>query len=66
LRRTVQQAIEAGHLRSDTDAEQIVSELSSLIFGLLHDTRFLRDSRAVDRCQTAWTRLVASCQAQPK
>jgi AcrR family transcriptional regulator len=61
LRRTVMQAIEAGHLRADTDAEQVVSELSGMIYGLLHDARFLRDPRAADRCETAWARLVASC-----
>lgn len=63
LRRTVLQAVEAGHLKPDTDPEQLVGELSSLIMGMLHDTRFLRDPRAADRTQASWDRLVKSYQA---
>lgn len=62
LRRTVLQAVEAGHLVPDTDAEQLVGELSALIMGMLHDTRFLRDPRAADRTQASWDRLVKSYQ----
>lgn len=61
LRRTVQMAIDAGHLREDTDPTQLVAELSSLIMGLLHDARFLRDPQAGTRAQTAWQRLLGSC-----
>lgn len=57
LRRTVLQAIEAGHLKSDTDPEQLVGEAYALMLGLIHDTRFLRDSRAAERTQAAWRRL---------
>jgi len=57
LRRTVLQAIEAGHLKSDTDPEQLVSEVSSLMLGLIHDARFLRDQRAAERAQASWRRL---------
>jgi AcrR family transcriptional regulator len=60
LRRTVVQAIEAGHLKPDTDAEQLVSEISSLALGLIHDARFLRDSRAAERAQATWHRLLDS------
>ena len=58
LRRTVLQAVEAGHLKPDTDAEQLVSEISALALGLVHDTRFLRDPRAVERAQATWHRLL--------
>jgi AcrR family transcriptional regulator len=58
LRRTVLQAIEAGHLKADTDAEQMVSEMSALALGLIHDTRFLRDPRAAERAQATWRRLL--------
>jgi AcrR family transcriptional regulator len=61
LRRTVLQAVEARHLAPDTDADQLVGELSALIMGLLHDTSFLRDPRAADRTQASWDRLVKSC-----
>jgi AcrR family transcriptional regulator len=63
LRRTVLQAIEAGHLKSDTDPEQLVGEIYSFIMGLLHDIRFLRDSHAADRAQRTWDRLVKTYQA---
>ncbi len=58
LRRTVLQAIETGHLQADTDPEQLVGELCSLMIGLVHDVRFLRDPRAADRAEATWTRLV--------
>jgi AcrR family transcriptional regulator len=58
LRRTVLQAVEAGHLKPDTDAGQLVSEISALALGLVHDTRFLRDPRAVERAQATWHRLL--------
>jgi hypothetical protein len=60
LRRTVSQAIEAGHLQPNTDPEQLVSEISSLSIGLLHDARFLRDPRAAERTQASWERLINS------
>jgi AcrR family transcriptional regulator len=63
LRRTVLQAVEAGHLKPDTDAEQLVAEIYSLAMGLLHDIRFLRDPRAADRAQRTWDRLVKTYQA---
>jgi AcrR family transcriptional regulator len=57
LRRTVLQAVDAGHLRADVDAEQLVSEIYALMLGTIHDTRFLRDARAAERSQAAWQRL---------
>jgi len=62
LRRTVLQAIEAGHLQPDTDPDQLVSEINSLALGLIHDARFLRDSRAAERAQATWLRLLATYQ----
>jgi AcrR family transcriptional regulator len=58
LRRTVLQAIEAGHLQADTDADQLVSEINALALGLIHDARFLRDPRAAERAQATWLRLL--------
>src|SRR3569832_1055975 len=46
LRRTVLQAIEEGHLKADTEPEQVVGEMYALVLGLIHDVRFLRDPRA--------------------
>lgn len=62
LRRTIMQAVEKGDLRSDTDPEQLVAEIYALMLGLIHDTRFLRDSRAAERAQASWQRLARSYQ----
>jgi AcrR family transcriptional regulator len=63
LRRTVLQAIEAGHLKRDTDPEQVVGEIYGLIVGLVHDCRFLRDPRAPERTQRTWERLIQTYRA---
>ena len=63
LRRTVLQAVEAGHLRADTSADQLAGEISALIMGQLHDVRFLRDAQAAHRTEASWERLVKSYQA---
>ncbi|KQT12271.1 TetR/AcrR family transcriptional regulator [Ramlibacter sp. Leaf400] len=60
LRRTVQQAVEAGHLKTDTDAEQFVSEIYSLMLGMVHDVRFLREPRTAERVQSTWRRLLST------
>lgn len=62
LRRTVLQAVEAGHLRQDTPPDQLVGEIYAMIMGLLHDARFLRDPQAVRRTEASWARLVKSYQ----
>ena len=63
LRRTVLQAIEQGHLAPDTDADQLVSEISARQCGLIHDVRSLRDPRAAGRAQATWNRLLATYKA---
>jgi AcrR family transcriptional regulator len=63
LRRTVLQAIEAGHLKPDTDPEQVVGEICGLAMALVHDTRFLRDPRAAERAQLTWARLLKTYQS---
>jgi len=63
LKRTVIQAIDAGHLRPDIDADQLVFEMDGLFIALMRDARFLRDPRAADRAWVAYERLVRSLQA---
>ncbi|TKC87790.1 TetR/AcrR family transcriptional regulator [Trinickia terrae] len=60
MRRTVLQAMELGHLRPDTDPEQLVFEISSLIVGLMHEVRFMRDPSAEQRMRGAYGRLIAT------
>jgi len=66
LKRTAIQAIEAGHLKPDTDAEQLVYELDGLFVALMREARFLRDPRAADRAWCAYERLIASQLAAPE
>lgn len=65
LKRTVIQAIDAGHLRPDTDAEQLVFELDGLFIALMREARFMRDARAGERTWAAYQRLVRSLQSPP-
>ncbi|TXF97236.1 TetR/AcrR family transcriptional regulator [Massilia arenae] len=58
LLRSVQQAVDAKHLRSDVDAAQLVFEMHGLILALHHDARFLRNPGAVERARAAFERLV--------
>ncbi|RQP24439.1 TetR/AcrR family transcriptional regulator [Piscinibacter terrae] len=60
LKRCVIQAIDAGHLRSDIDADQLVFEMDGLFVALMRDARFLRDPRAADRAWVAFERLIRS------
>src|SRR3569832_815588 len=60
LRRTVLQAVEEGHLKAGTDADQVVAEMYGLVLGLVHDVRFMRDGRAAERTRASWQRLLAS------
>ena len=65
LKRTVLQAVEAGHLRTDTDPDQLVFEIDGLFVALMRDARFLRDPRAADRAWTAYERMIRSLQTAP-
>jgi AcrR family transcriptional regulator len=60
LRRSILQSIEEGHLRSDTDPEQLIFEIYSFIVGALHDTRFLNESKAEARIRNAYARLIST------
>src|SRR5689334_3466658 len=54
LKRTVIQAIDAGHLQPDTDADQLVFEIDGLFVALMREARFLRDPKAADRAWRAY------------
>ncbi|HEY1391746.1 MAG TPA: TetR/AcrR family transcriptional regulator [Methylibium sp.] len=63
LKRTVIQAIDAGHFRPDTDAEQLVFEIDGLFVALMREARFLREPRAAERAWACYERLIAARQA---
>lgn len=60
LLRCIEQAIEMGHLKPDTDPQQVVYEIYGLILGLHHDARFLKVPGSVERAQIGFKRLIES------
>ena len=62
LLRCVQQAIEVGDLKADTDAEQMVYEMYGLILALHHDARFLRMPGSIERARIGFDRLIENYQ----
>jgi len=60
LRRTVLQAMEEGHLRPDTDPEQLIFEIYSFVVGAMHDARFLQEMKTADRMRDAYARLIST------
>jgi AcrR family transcriptional regulator len=63
LARTVRQAMDEGHLRPDSDPEQIAFEIASIILGAHNDVRLFRDGRAFARARAAFERLLAAVKA---
>lgn len=62
LYRCVKQAVEMGHLRANTDPQQMVYEMYGLILALHHDARFIKRPGSVDRAQIGFDRLLESYQ----
>jgi hypothetical protein len=60
LLRCARQAIEMGHLRADTDPQQLVYEMHGLILALHHDARFIKRPGSVNRAQVGFERLIES------
>ena len=63
LQRAIALAVEAGHLRQDTDPTQMLFEIHGLILALHHDARFLRNPGVLDRARIAFARIVQHYQA---
>ena len=62
LYRCIRQATELGHLRSDTDPQQMVFDMYGLILALHHDARFIKRAGSVDRAYAGFERLLQSYQ----
>jgi AcrR family transcriptional regulator len=62
LERAIRGAVQAGHLRPDADAAQMLFELHGLILALHHDWRFLRNAGVLDRARVGFARVVAFYQ----
>jgi AcrR family transcriptional regulator len=64
LERAISLAIEAGHLRADTDPEQLLFDIHGLILALHHDARFLRSPGAARRARAAFERVLSHYTAR--
>ena len=62
LRRAIKLAIDAGHLRVDTDPTQLAFEIYALMLGLHHDAGLFGYEKARHRTDAALERLFASCR----
>ncbi len=58
LERAIHAAVAEGHLRPDTDAQQVLFELHGLILALHHDARFLQNPGVAGRARAAFDRLM--------
>jgi AcrR family transcriptional regulator len=65
LIRAIQQAIDTGELRADTDPSELVFDLYGVILVLHHDARLLDSPDAQARARRAFERLLASYAAAP-
>jgi len=63
LERAIRMAVEAGHLKPDTDPQQMLFEVHGLILALHHDARFLRHPGALERARAAFDRTLANYAA---
>ena len=59
LTRSIQMAIDEGHLTDETPPEQLMFEIHGLILALHHDARFLRNPGSVERARLGFERLLA-------
>lgn len=59
LRRCAEQAVELGHLKPDTDPQQLTYEMYGLVLALHHDARFIRRPGSVARAEAGFERLIA-------
>jgi len=58
LSRAIGIAIEEGHLRTDTDAQQLLFEVHGLILALHHDARFLHNPDSIARARRGFERVL--------
>ena len=59
VRRAIEQAVEQGHLRPQTDAVQMGFEIHALILALHYEARFMRNPYSLQRAVNAFESIVA-------
>ena len=65
LERAIRMAIACGHLRADTDPQQMLFEVHGLILALHHDARFLRRPGADARARAGFENVLSHYIAAP-
>ena len=65
LTKAIAGAVEEGHLKPETDPEQMLFELHGLILALHHDARFLRTPGALDRARKGFDRTLSHYSVTP-
>jgi AcrR family transcriptional regulator len=65
LERAIRIAIDEGHLRADTDPQQMLFEAHGLILALHHDARFLRRPGADARARAGFENVLSHYIAAP-
>jgi len=65
LARAITMAVEEGHLRRETSAQQMLFEVHGLILALHHDARFLRNPGSIDRARQGFERVLSQYLAPP-
>lgn len=65
MRRAIEQARDEGHLRSDSDAQQLLFEIHGLILALHYEARFLRSPGSLARAQAGFDNILRQWLVQP-
>jgi hypothetical protein len=65
LERAIRISIDEGHLRADTDPQQMLFEIHGLILALHHDARFLRRPGADARARAGFENVLSHYLAAP-
>ena len=64
LERAIRLAVDEGHLKADTDPQQMLFEVHGLILALHHDARFLRVPGSLLRAGVAFEHVLSRYQAR--
>ena len=65
MRRTIEQSVECGDLRADTDANQVLFEIHGLILALHYEARFLRSEGSIARAEAGFNSILARYASAP-
>jgi AcrR family transcriptional regulator len=65
LLKAIRQAVQAGHLKDDIDAQQMVFEIYGLMLAMHQDARLLRSAGSARRARTGLARLLAAATVNP-